>query len=87
MKRQSRPLFQKTLLALTMALSVSSLADACTRAVYQGDGGLVVTGRTMDWRAAMPTNLWALPRGIERGGRAALHDVERALWLPGRRRV
>ncbi|WPC71086.1 hypothetical protein R5M74_03015 [Aeromonas hydrophila] len=51
-------------MALTMALSVSSLADACTRAVYQGDGGLVVTGRTMDWRTAMPTNLWALPRRV-----------------------
>ncbi|MGL6617360.1 hypothetical protein ACSZN6_07345 [Aeromonas hydrophila] len=89
MKRQSSPLFQKALLALTMALSVSSLADACTRAVYQGDGGLVVTGRTMDWRAAMPTNLWALPRGhrTERCGRAALHDVECTLWLPGCRGV
>ncbi|WP_429042434.1 linear amide C-N hydrolase [Aeromonas hydrophila] len=75
MKRQSRPLLQKTLLALTMALSVSSLADACTRAVYQGDGGLVVTGRTMDWRAAMPTNLWALPRGIERKGAAGPHSM------------
>lgn len=75
MKRQSCPLFQKTLLALTMALSVSSLADACTRAVYQGDGGLVVTGRTMDWRAAMPTNLWALPRGIERSGAAGPHSM------------
>ncbi|POG22946.1 choloylglycine hydrolase [Aeromonas bestiarum] len=76
MKRQSCPLFQKTLLALTMALSVSSLADACTRAVYQGDGGLVVTGRTMDWRAAMPTNLWALPRGIDRSGAAGPHSMK-----------
>ena len=36
----------------------------------------------MDWRSAMPTNLWALPRGIARegGGRRALHDVDVALW-------
>ncbi|MCR3936867.1 linear amide C-N hydrolase [Aeromonas caviae] len=69
------PLLHKTLLALTVSLSVSSLADACTRAVYQGEGALVVTGRTMDWRSAMPTNLWALPRGIAREGEAGAHSM------------
>ena len=69
------PLLHKTLLALTVSLSVSSLADACTRAVYQGEGALVVTGRTMNWRSAMPTNLWALPRGIAREGEAGAHSM------------
>lgn len=41
-------------------------AGACTRAVYLGPNGMIVTGRTMDWREEMPTNLWLLPRGIER---------------------
>ncbi|MFM5026351.1 hypothetical protein ACEUBM_15040 [Aeromonas caviae] len=69
------PLLHKTLLALTVSLSVSSLADACTRAVYQGEGALVVTGRTMDLRSAMPTNLWALPRGIAREREASAHSM------------
>lgn len=41
-------------------------AEACTRAVYLGPNNMTVTGRTMDWREEMPTNLWLLPRGIER---------------------
>ncbi|MDH0317110.1 hypothetical protein [Aeromonas caviae] len=80
------PLLHKTLLALTVSLSVSSLADACTRAVYQGEGALVVTGRTMDLRSAMPTNLWALPRGIAREGEAGAHSILNAKGDSLRRR-
>ena len=43
-------------------------AAACTRAVYLGDGDLVITARTMDWMADTGTNLWALPRGLHRDG-------------------
>lgn len=43
-----------------------SPADACTRAVYLGPNNMTVTGRTMDWREAMPTNLWLMPQGIRR---------------------
>lgn len=41
-------------------------AEPCTRAVYLGPNNMTVTGRTMDWREQMPTNLWLLPRGIPR---------------------
>lgn len=41
-------------------------AEPCTHAVYLGPDNMIVTGRTMDWREEMPTNLWLLPRGIER---------------------
>lgn len=44
-------------------------ADACSRAVYFGKDGQIVTGRTMDWvRPDMSSNLWALPRGLEQAG-------------------
>lgn len=46
--------------------------EACTRAVYVGDGNLVITGRTMDWKEDMKTNLYSFPRGIVR--KAGLTD-------------
>jgi len=37
---------------------VSSVpADACTRAVYLGPDGMVVTGRTMDWKEDPQSNI------------------------------
>lgn len=45
-------------------------STACTRAVYIGDDGTVITGRSMDWAEDMYTNLWLFPRGIERDGAA-----------------
>ena len=45
-------------------------AWACTRAVYLGDNGDVITARSMDWKVDVATNLYVLPRGIERTGQA-----------------
>lgn len=45
-------------------------ADACTRAVYQGPEGRVLTGRSMDWKLDWEGNMWVLPRGMERDGAA-----------------
>lgn len=59
-----------TLSALTLSLGLFQPAAACTRAVYLGSEGMVVTGRTMDWAEDMHTDLWAFPRGIERNGAA-----------------
>lgn len=48
---------------------VSSVpADACTRAVYLGPDGMVVTGRTMDWKEDPQSNIYFFPRGMERRG-------------------
>ncbi len=47
----------------------------CTRVVYLGDGGRVLTGRSMDWKEDIGTNIWAFPRGIERDGRAGPNSV------------
>ena len=58
------------LLALCVALAAAPVAEACTRAVYLGTDGVVVTGRSMDWAEDMHSNLWAYPRGIARDGAA-----------------
>lgn len=42
-------------------------ADACTRAVYIGPDHMVVTGRTMDWKEDIMSNIYVFPRGIQRG--------------------
>ncbi|MBQ7823117.1 MAG: linear amide C-N hydrolase [Bacteroidaceae bacterium] len=43
-------------------------ADACTRAVYLGPDQTVITGRTMDWKEDIMTNIFVFPRGINRSG-------------------
>ena len=50
-------------------------ASACTRAVYAGPDNMVVTGRTMDWKEDIRTNLYLLPRGMQRAG----YDSENTL--------
>ncbi|MFI5408736.1 linear amide C-N hydrolase [Kaistia sp. UC242_56] len=58
-------------LALSAAMLMPTLtgfADACTRTLFVGDGQMVATGRNMDWKEDMFSNLWAFPAGIERDG-------------------
>ena len=59
-------------LAATLALWFTGLqpAGACTRAVYFGEDGTVITGRSMDWKEDIQTNLWVFPRGMKRDGAA-----------------
>lgn len=51
-------------------------ANACTRIVYTGDNGMVVTGRTMDWETEMHSNIWIFPRGIERSGETGANSLK-----------
>ncbi len=58
-------------LALMLATTVPfQQLDACTRAVYQGKDGVVITVRSMDWLSDLGTNLWIFPRGMQRHGAA-----------------
>lgn len=41
---------------------------ACTRAVYLGPDNMVVTGRTMDWKEDVQSNIYLFPRGMKRSG-------------------
>ncbi len=64
-----------TALALA-ALTVAPAAEACTRVVYQGPEGRVLTARTMDWSMPMLSNLWVFPRGMARNGEAGPRSLE-----------
>lgn len=62
--------------ATLLAASFAAPARACSRVLYVGDGGLVITGRTMDWPEDMSSNLWAFPRGMARDGATGPNSVK-----------
>ncbi|MUV15487.1 linear amide C-N hydrolase [Noviluteimonas gilva] len=61
---------------LVVAIALASPADACTRVLYVGDEGLVVTGRSMDWAEDMHSNVWVFPRGMARDGASGANTVK-----------
>lgn len=74
MSGRTRPLraLGPALLGLAMAVSP---AAACTRLVYLGVDGNVITARSMDWKVDTGTNLWVFPRGIAHTGEAGANSV------------
>ncbi|HAU79672.1 MAG TPA: choloylglycine hydrolase [Stenotrophomonas sp.] len=71
-----KTLFSMRHIALAAALTcVSAQADACTRVVYLGDNQDVITARSMDWKSDVATNLWVLPKGIDRDGQAGPRSI------------
>lgn len=81
MKQRLHSAFRKHVLtvACATALAASTLAlapaNACTRLVYFGANDTVITGRSMDWKTDIGTDLWIFPRGMERSGEAGAHSV------------
>ncbi|CAM4249901.1 linear amide C-N hydrolase [Kerstersia similis] len=67
-----------TLAAAFLAVGVAAApdADACTRVVYHGIDGQIVTARSMDWKTDVATNLWVFPRGMERTGEAGPNSLK-----------
>jgi len=63
-------------LAAALILAAAPVAEACTRAVYLGPENRVLTGRSMDWKLPIVSNLWAFPRGMERGGAAGERSAQ-----------
>ena len=53
--------------AMAMAIPAPD-ADACTRVVYIGEDGYAITGRNLDWKEDIATNLYVYPQGIVRAG-------------------
>lgn len=49
-----KTLFITTLLVAGM---LTTYTQACTRVVYLGKNGMVVTGRTMDWKEDLKSNI------------------------------
>ena len=54
-------------LAAIAAMSVQQ-TEACTRATYIGPDNTVITGRTMDWKEDLMSNIYVFPRGMQRAG-------------------
>ena len=59
-----------------LAFGTIQVAEACTRAVYIGSEGLVITGRSMDWLEDMHSDLWAFPAGMKRNGAGGANTPE-----------
>ncbi len=59
---------KNTFIALSLAVAAMSAAaphaDACSRVVYHGDNGLMIVGRSLDWKTPIPTNIYVYPRGM-----------------------
>ena len=47
----------------------------CTRVIYTGTNGMVATGRNMDWKTDMHSNIWIFPRGMARQGHAGPNSL------------
>ena len=59
----------------TIAVALAAIAsmsvqqtEACTRATYIGPDNTVITGRTMDWKEDIMSNIYVFPRGMKRAG-------------------
>ena len=65
------PLHRSLLAAVALSAALAApVAESCTRAVYLGPEDRILTGRSMDWKLPMVSNLWVFPRGMERDGAA-----------------
>src|ERR1700677_3367843 len=63
------------IIGLVCCLLSPPLSEACTRVVYLGPDGNVITARSMDWKVDVGTNLWILPRGTMRTGEAGKNSA------------
>ncbi len=48
---------------------------ACTRVVYHGTNGTIITARSMDWKDDIPANLWIFPKGMDRNGEVGTSSI------------
>ncbi|HMS64837.1 MAG TPA: linear amide C-N hydrolase [Ignavibacteria bacterium] len=66
----------KLLCLSILFLTTITESKACSRVVYQGPNGNIITARSMDWKDEIPANLWLFPRGMERSGEAGSNSVK-----------
>jgi penicillin V acylase-like amidase (Ntn superfamily) len=64
------------LFSVALTAMVGAAAEACTRAVYLGPEDRVLTGRSMDWKLPMVSNMWVFPRGMARDGAAGARSMQ-----------
>jgi penicillin V acylase-like amidase (Ntn superfamily) len=58
-------------ITLGLAAASAHVAVACTRAIYAGPNGTIITTRSNDWIGSQSTHLWLYPRGVSRNGGGA----------------
>lgn len=64
--------------AALLLASAAAEAVACTRVVYcNTDRSVIMTGRTLDWKTPIPTNLYVYPQGIRK---ESFNLGERLTW-------
>ncbi|MCC5921367.1 MAG: linear amide C-N hydrolase [Cyclobacteriaceae bacterium] len=56
-------------------IHATPLSEACTRVVYKGPNGTIMTGRSMDFSMEIPANQWIFPRGMERNGEVGPNSI------------
>lgn len=75
---QTTPLAHIIIGGAFLITALSSLnADACTRVSFINNSGDAFTGRTLDWKEDIPTNLYVMPKGISR---ASYDDSDAIHW-------
>ncbi len=70
-------LFFPSILITSILVNILFINDAvaCTRIMYQGPNGTIITARSMDWKDKIPANLWIFPRGMQRNGEAGINSI------------
>lgn len=76
---ETMQLVKKSIVTLLTVAAISipaMVSQACTRVVYLGGNEQIMTGRTMDWKYDIGTNLWVFPRGMDRNGIAGPNSLK-----------
>ncbi|HEY9262872.1 linear amide C-N hydrolase [Chitinophaga sp.] len=63
-------------LFVALLMIVIQPVSSCTRVVYKGLNGTILTARSMDWKDDILTNLWIFPRGMEREGEVGANSMK-----------
>lgn len=63
-------------IAMLLFAAMPIATYACTRAVYLGPDGTIITVRSMDWETDLGSNLWVFPRGMQRDGAAGPTSIK-----------
>jgi penicillin V acylase-like amidase (Ntn superfamily) len=75
MQKLSMRLTGLCLSAVLCAVGAGGIALGCTRTLFVGAEDTVITGRNMDWKEDMSSNLWVFPAGLKRDGAAGARSV------------
>ncbi|MGC3947818.1 MAG: linear amide C-N hydrolase [Chryseolinea sp.] len=70
-------IFSRKVFVVLLSIQIGITSSfACTRVVYQGPNGMIITARSMDWKSEMPPNLWIFPRDMTRSGNVGPNSVQ-----------